>query len=335
MKKIPLFLLTIFIYLIGCTESGNYDTDKNNNELEELFFYSEQKTEHCISSKEIFNLDILEDLEIVFLNVESKTLFYRSAANKNQIYYSDCTIDSAFFVEITNSEHMDKIYIGSFYPTSLNKIKLTFISIFSFDIKKNEYLNSYNSYYFVEKSFIDIQIVFKLINNSNALFISNYEGSGNFLDINLIARRMNKLDDITPEIPLLSQGEYIIDTSRIMLMEGLAAWEIKESQEMGLLQVKKLDTIPIIDFQEGDKIIKFKKRGNKITTDSKIYVCDWTGIIHLQIDEPSNELLINFDPQYFKRKFNQLIPLKTGYTSLELIDSDFNYVISNIKIVIN
>ncbi len=95
-----------------------------------------------------------------------------------------------------------------------------------------------------------------------------------------------------------------------MLMEGLAAWEIIEAQEMGLLEVKRLDTIPIIDFREGDKIIKFKKRGNKITTDSKIYVCNWTGVIHLQIDEPSNELLINFDPQYFKRKFNQLNTLK-------------------------
>lgn len=321
--------------MTGCTESDIYDSEKKETLPEGLTFYLERKTENCINSQKITNFNILEDMEIVYFDLENKLIFFRSSKDTNKVYYSDCIIDSAFFVNLTNFEHQDKVFLGSFTPTELQKVKLTLISIQSFDKQKNKYQNSFNTFYFVDKSFIDFKIVYNIIGNSNALFVSNYEGSGNYLDINMIALNGNKIEDIAPEIPPLSQGEYLIDTGRVLLMEGLAAWELSKSGNNLSLELKKLDTIPIIDFREGDKIIKFKRYGNRITTDSKIYVCNWTGIIHLQIDEPNNELILNYDPQYFRRKFNQLIPQKTGYTNLEIIDSDFNFVINNIKIIIN
>lgn len=335
MKKGYLYFLIICFYIVGCSDSEVYDKNKNEMDTDEFTFFEERTVQKSNNPLDINNFNVLEDLEIIFLEVDKKNIFFRSKSDTNKVYYSNCVIDSAFLAPLTSEVQLDKIYMGYFYPTEIKNVRLTFVSIFSYNKKNNKYQNSYNTYYFSEKTFLDIKIVNNLINNSNVLFISNYEGSGNFLDINLIARNKNRLDDITPEIPPLSQGEYFIDSSRILLMEGLAAWEILESKEKATLEMRKLDTIPIIDFQERDKIIKFKRSGNRVVADSKIYVCSWTGVIHLQIDEPNNGLLLNFDPEYFKRNFNQLIPLKTGFTSLELIDTDFNFVINNIKIIIN
>ncbi len=335
MKHYYLFILISIFCLFGCSESEEYDTTTRKTDNENLLFFPERNLEKCTKSTNISNFDILEKMEIVFLDIEKKIIFFRNSSDTNQVYYSNCVIDSSFYATLTDEEHQDIVYIGSFHPTDLKKLKLTFISIFSLNEQTNKYQNTFNTYYFVEKSFIDIQIVNNLINNSNALLLSNYQGSGNFLEINLIAKNKNKIMDITPEIPPLSQGEYLIDSSRVLLMEGLMVWEIVQSNEKPSLELKKMDSLPLVDFRDGDKIIKFRKSGSRIITDSKIYVCNWTGVIHLQIDEPNNELMINFDPQYFKRKFNQLIPLKAGYTSIELIDADFNFVINNIKIYIN
>lgn len=335
MKYLLTYYILIVVVVIGCTESDVHDLDKKKILSENLTFCIERTPENSINSQTISNFNFLEDLEIIYFDFENKFIYFRSAKDTSNIYYSNCVVDSAFFVNLTNYEHNDKVFVGSFYPTESQKVKLTFISVYSFDVINKKYQNSFNSFYFVDKSFIDLKIVYNLINHSNALFVSIYEGSGNFLEINLIARKMDKLNDITPEIPPLSQGEYIVDTGRVLLMEGLAAWELVSSENNENLELKKLDTIPIIDYRDGDKIIKYKSIGNRITTDSKIYVCNWTGVIHLQIDEPNNEFILNYDPQYFKRKFNQLIPQKTGYTYLELIDSDFNFVINNIKIIIN
>lgn len=330
-----IFWFVVILFFSGCSPSDKEITVQKQSDETRLVFYPERNIDNSINSNKIFDIKIFENLEIVYTDIINKLIFFRSSKDTNKVYYSKCEIDSAFNGNLTNPEHLDKIFIGSFYPIQLKKIKLTFIAIYSFDTQNNSYRNSFNNYYFVDKSFIEKEFIYKMFNSNNVLMVSIYEGSGNFLEINLIAKNHNKIEDLTPDVPPLSQGEYLIDTGKIYLMEGLAAWELTQSKDNKKLELKKIDTIPIIDFREGDKIIKFKKNGNRIATDSKIYVCNWLGVIHLQIEEPTNELILNYDPLFFKRKFNQLIPQKKGITKLELIDSDFNISVYSVRIIIN
>lgn len=330
-----IFVFVIFLIVVGCTQSEKETPLEMESKEFNLLFYSERNTNEAINSKHLQDYKLLENLEIVYIDIQNKLVYFCSSKDTNSIYYSKCDIDSAFFANLTGSEQPDKIYLGSFYPTQLTKIKTTFITIYSFNPRNNTYQNSFNTFYFVDKSFIEVEIVYNLMNSQNVLFVSNHEGSGNFLEINLIAKKRNRIVFVTPDLPPLSQGEYLIDTGKIYLMEGFATWEITQSKDSSGLELRSLDSIPIVDFREGDKIIKFKKNGNKISTDSKIYVCNWTGVIHLQIEEPNNELILNYDPFFFKRKFNQLIPQKKGITYIELRDPDFNIKIYSIRIIIN
>ncbi len=330
-----IFGLTFILLISGCTQTEKEKIIEKQPEESNLIFVDEQNTNKAINSRQLQDYELLENLEIVYTDISNEVIYFCNSKDKNKIYYSKCKIDTAFFANLTNSKHPDKVYLGSFYPTQLRKIQLTFISIYSFNPQTNSYQNSFNTFYIVDKSYIEIEVVHNLLNSQNVLFVSTYEGSGNFLEINLIAKKQNRIVDITPEIPPLSQGEYLVDTSRIYLMEGFATWELAQSHDSSKLVLKQMDSIPILDFREGDKIIKFKKNRNRISTDSKIYVCDWTGIIHLQIDKPDNEIILNYDPLFFKRKFNQLIPQKKGITILELKDADFNVSIYSLKIIIN
>lgn len=338
MKIRIILILSVIIkilLLLSCDDNKDINTIQKGENIDLFYFLEERTTKNTINCKEISKLDILENLEIVYFDLKQNLIFFRSSLDTNKIYYSSCKIDSAFYANLSNKEHQDKVFLGSFFPTEQEKVKITFISIYSFDKQNNKYQNSYNTFYYVDKSFVDINIISDFFEGRNALFVANYEGSGNFLQVNILAKQLRNIADITPELPPLSQGDYIIDSGRVILMEGLSAWEITESLEKSDIIIKQLDSLPIIDFRDGDKIIRLKRIENRIVPDSKLYVCNWTGVIHLQINEPNNGLAVNFDPKYFKRKLNQLIPIQKGYTNLELIDTDFNFVISNIKVIIN
>lgn len=333
-----IFIIVVFIFLtiiLGCKEEPETKPIIEKSQKTKLKFLDKFDTTNTIDARTIKKLDLIEDLVIDFFDKDQKIIYFHSSRDKKTVYRTAAKVDSAFQVFITNTDNKDIVYIGSFNPTTLNKFTFTFLSIYSFNPAKNVYQNSFNVLYQMEKKYLEVQEVENFNSQLSALFVATHEGSGNFLEFVLIMLENDEIKELIPDLPPLSQGEYKINEGSIWLMEGLMAWQMLWSDNKKQVEIKNLDSIPIFDYRPEDKIINFKRNNGRISTDSRIYVCNWTGVLHLQTNNPSNDIQINYNPVFFDRKFNQLIPKKKGLTYIEIIDPDFNFVIHSVKIVIN
>lgn len=335
--KILILLLFSLIYF-SCENENQKRSPEKEGKDEELTFLPKIKVENCYDNNFNLSFDILEDLQIRYFDFDKKFLFFNSKKNKDSIFYANTTIDTAFFARLTNNEFPDKVYIGTFFPTKHKKVELTFISIYSF-LKDNEkYENSFNTFYLLDNStFINCEVIEQMINGKDCIIASYYEGSGNFLEFDIIGKYANKIQEITPDLAPIDDGEIWIDSSKVFLLESLSAKFIKWDNENQKLEIIQLDSIPIFNYRTGDKIITFEFINNEIKSKYKIVVLDWTSIIHLNAKNIPFDFYsrIQYDPEFFEKKFNQLIPKRKGVTTIYLLDDSFDILYEKIKIIIN
>ncbi len=335
--KILILVLFSLIYL-SCENENNKRSSEKEELNQELKFSPKFKVENCYDNDFNLSFDILEDLQIRYYDFENKLLFFNSKKTSDSIFYANTTIDTSFFANITSTEFPDKVYIGTFFPTKHKKVGLTFISIYSFSKDEEKYENSFNSFYLLDNStFINCEVIGQMINGKDCIIASYYEGSGNFLEFDIIGKLTNKIQEITPDLTPIDDGEIWIDSGKVFLLESLTAKLINWNEKNKKLEIMQLDSIPIFNYRTGDKIINFDYSNNEIKSKYKIVVLDWTSIIHLNSKNIPFDFYsrIQYDSEFFEKKFNQLIPKRKGVTTLLLLDDSFGILYEKIKIIIN
>ncbi|GEM_PF-1198928 len=335
--KILILVLFSLIYL-SCENESKKKSPEKEELNQELVFTPKFKVENCYDNDFNLSFDILEDLQIRYFDFEKKLLFFNSKKTSDSIFYANTTIDTSFFANITSKEFPDKIYIGTFFPTKHKKVELTFISIYSFAKDEEKYENSFNSFYLLDNStFLNCEVIEQMIDEKDCIIASYYEGSGNFLEFEIIGKLDNEIQEITPDLAPIDDGEIWIDSGKVFLLESLTAKYIKWNDQSRKLELMQLDTIPIFNYRTGDKIINFDYSNNEIKSKYKIVVLDWASIIHLNAKNIPFDFYsrIQYDADFFEKKFNQLIPKRKGVTTLLLLDDSFDILYEKIKIIIN
>lgn len=289
----------------------------------------------ALNAKELnsnVNIKITTDFEIVYFSNDKQKIYIQIPKSKD-IFYTNCEIDTSFYINLLKQENSEIIYRGTFSLPSVNNLKFTFFAINMYNKETGKYQNIFNDYFLLDNSsMLNFEKSDDFVYNwYNALICSYKEGSGDFLDFKLYGFLNNKFEVLYEPLAPLENGYFLSDSTGIYLLSNYNATKLKWTGDS--LSVENLLETPLLNFKEGDQILRIEELKNGIKS-PKFLILSQNAILHISLKGFKEDIKINFDDNFWTRNFNQLIPKKKGLTKIWITDS-FKQILKQIKIIIN
>lgn len=276
---------------------------------------------------------IIEKLEVRYCDIKNKKIYFSFSKNSSEIFWAPIEIDSSFKYNLTNQNEEDIIYLGKFKLHQSEQMQISFVSIYTMDPSKNEYLNIFNDFYFtpdptnliIKKSnyFID--------STYDALIVGFYEGSGAFFDYKIYGFNDNTIKILYEPLAPIQNGSIYAANYQIYEFENLFTTLLY--WENGQVKSLPLRKTPLIDFQQGDIVLEYKIRDDYgIDAPSKVVVQSGARLQLIQNGDASS-IEIVYDDQFFTQNYNQLIPKRKGTTTINF-SSEFGEIEKQISVII-
>ncbi len=333
-KSLQIFYIFISFsfFFVACESNKNKEPEKLGSQIIELHTIDTTKLKDAKELTGQFPFKITSNFSIAYFSSSKKEIYLKLDTHKNIYFYTKCEIDTAFEADLLNLYKKQIIYRGSFSLPGDPVVKLTFIAINVYYPKDGTYRNLFNDYVLAEKSQdLHFEVADDFIEDEYGALICSYkEGSGDYLDFKIYGLNKNKFSEIYEPYSPLENGYIRADSGKIFSISNLTANKLSWVDDS--VRVEQLKETPLIDFNEGDKILKIEFQNDKIIT-PKLIIISQDAVLHLLQKGENSEYQINYDDDFWDRNFNQLIPKKKGITSIT-IENTFHGIEKRIKILI-